>query len=72
MLKDILLLLVGAAIGLASTLFVEHKRRVKERYDRREEGKKILASIIEEVKIGIQRCEGLATGLDKTPPEISF
>ncbi|MEE9165120.1 MAG: hypothetical protein V3U15_02535 [Nitrospinota bacterium] len=72
MLKDIALLLIGAVIGLASTLFVEHKKRVKEKYERREQGKTLLTSIIEEVKMGVERCEGLARRLENDPPEISF
>jgi hypothetical protein len=72
MFKDIFLIIIGAAIGLCSTLFVEHKKRVREEYQRRDRGKQLLKAILEEVKIGIERCSGLSQRLNKQPPEISF
>ena len=72
MVKDIFLIIVGALIGICSTIFVEHKKRVREQYDRRDRGRQLLKAILEEVKIGIERCNGLSKRLDETPPSISF
>jgi len=72
MIKDIILIAVGALIGLCSTLFVEHKKRLREQYDRRDRGKQLFKAILEEVKIGIERCNSLSKRLDETPPSISF
>lgn len=72
MFKDIFLIVVGALIGICSTLFVEHKKRIRDQYDRRDRGKQLLKAILEEVKIGVERCNGLSKRLDETPPSISF
>jgi len=72
MIKDIILILVGAVIGLAATLFAEHKKRLREKIERRDRGRQLLKAIIEEVKMGIDRCNGLSKRLDDNPPSISF
>jgi hypothetical protein len=70
--EDIFLIFFGAVIGLCATLFVEHKKRLSEEYWRRDRGKKLLKAILEEVKIGIERCDGLSQRLNMQPPELSF
>ena len=72
MAENVFLILVGAFIGMCSTIFVEHKKRIRERYDRRDNGRQLLKAILEEVKMGIKRCDGLSKRLDETPPSISF
>ena len=72
MLKDISLIIVGALIGLAATLFSEHKKQLREKYELRNRGRQLLKAIIEEVKMGIDRCNGLSKRLDDNPPSISF
>ena len=61
MLKEIFLIFIGALIGILSTFFVEHKKRLREINAQKEHGRKLLEAILEEVKMGIDRCEGLAT-----------
>lgn len=72
MIKDIFLILVGALIGLLSTLFVEHKKRLREYHDRNIRGKQLLKAIVEEIRIGIERCNNLSRLLDEPEPKISF
>jgi len=72
MIKDLLLIILGALISLGSILFVEHKKRLREKNTLRDHGRQLLKAIIEEVKMGIDRCEGLAKRLDNDPQEFSF
>lgn len=72
MFKDIFLILVGALIALCSTFFIDHKKRLREQYDRRDQGKQLLKAILEEVKIGIERCDSLSQLINKSPPMVSF
>ena len=72
MTKDISLIIVGALIALASTLFLDHKKRAREKSEQRDRARQLLKAIIEEVKMGISRCAGLSKRLDDNPPSISF
>ena len=72
MFKDIFLIVVGALIGLGSTLFVEHKKRLREKIAQRDHGRQLLKAILEEVRMGIDRCAGLADRIGGANPSISF
>lgn len=72
MIKEIFLLFLGALIGIFSTFFVEHKKRLREKNEQIEHGRKLLKAIIEEVKMGINRCEYLAKNISSASPSISF
>ena len=72
MLKDIFLIIAGALIGLGSTLFVEHKKRLRDKNAQRDYGRQLLKAILEEVKMGIDRCAGLADKISGADPSISF
>jgi len=63
--KDILLIALGAVISLTSVFFVEYRKRLRAENELRAHGRQLLKAIMEEVRMGIDRCAGLADGIDK-------
>ena len=57
--RDVILIVVGACLGLLSTLLVENYKEGKETQNRKRQMKELLLSLLSEIEIGIERTEGL-------------
>jgi len=68
---EIILILLGAIIALISSLYLENIKYLRQKIDRKEHGKNLLSVIIQEIKYGIDRCEGMSALRQKTPHKYS-
>gem|GEM_PF-3693455 len=57
--KDALLIVFGAALGFGLGILADFVRRTLDRRERSKRTKELLSAILEEVKEGVSRCEGL-------------
>ncbi len=63
--KELILIVFGTILGFVLSMLAEYTRRVLDRRARRERGEQLLNAIVEEVELGISRCQTLIKNLNE-------